>query len=365
MPSPSHRSERTSLLGRGSAARGGAAPTLRSQMVSGYLLFQWIVLSFAIIIFNKWLIDPANKERGFSYPATLVLFHMTFMSVCSFVWRRLGWISVPVMPCGDVVKLFMPIAVCYSLALYGSNDAYEYISVAFIQMLKASTVVLVLVCSFALRLETPTRRLVACILLISSGLVVACFNQVSINMRGVAVQMLSVVAEALRLCYIAIAFGSRTHAQRLTPLAMVYFVGPLTILALVVPWLVTEAPDVFANGLEAVRRTGAPLLLANASLAFALNIASMAAIKHTSALTMNVAGVVKDVLLILWSVYVSGAVVTNLQTFGYMVAVVGVVWYGRIKHEAAAARAAAEKRAVEEAERENDELDIGLDDEEE
>ena len=61
-----------------------------------------------------------------------------------------------------------------------------------------------------------------------------------------------------------------------------------------------------------------------ASVAFLLNIATMALIKSTSALTLNVAGVFKDVGLILWSVAVSGATVTRLQYGGYTVAIVGV-----------------------------------------
>ena len=73
------------------------------------------------------------------------------------------------------------------------------------------------------------------------------------------------------------------------------------------------------------------MLFANASVAFFLNLATMALIKHTSALTLNVSGVFKDIGLIVWSVLVSGAVVTNLQYFGYFIAVVGVSLYSSYK----------------------------------
>ena len=76
---------------------------------------------------------------------------------------------------------------------------------------------------------------------------------------------------------------------------------------------------------------GLPVLVANASVAFFLNLATMALIKHTSALTLNVAGVFKDIGLIVWSVLVSGAVVTNLQYFGYFIAIVGVSLYSSYK----------------------------------
>ena len=85
-----------------------------------------------------------------------------------------------------------------------------------------------------------------------------------------------------------------------------------------------------------VRHVGGAVLLANASVAFFLNIATMALIKHTSALTLNVSGVFKDLGLILWSVVVSGAVVTNVQYVGYAVALAGVTAYSAYKRNLAA-----------------------------
>jgi hypothetical protein len=75
--------------------------------------------------------------------------------------------------------------------------------------------------------------------------------------------------------------------------------------------------------------------MAGASLciAFALNIATMALIKHTSALTLNVAGVGKDLLLIGYSVVLSGAKVSAAQYCGYAIAFAGVTAYSRHKRQ--------------------------------
>jgi hypothetical protein len=62
----------------------------------------------------------------------------------------------------------------------------------------------------------------------------------------------------------------------------------------------------------------APVLLSNASAAFALNLAVFLLIGKTSALTMNIAGVIKDWLLIFFSYYVFKAPVTALNLFGYV-----------------------------------------------
>ena len=131
----------------------------------------------------------------------------------------------------------------------------------------------------------------------------------------------------------------------LSPIASLYYIAPTCFLCLLIPWAHFEARAVLAGEGAAFRTVGALTLLANASLAFALNIGTMALIKHTSALTLNVAGVAKDLLLIIWSVVVSGAVVTGLQYVGYAIAFSGVTGYSAYKRAAAAAAKAAQESA--------------------
>lgn len=54
-----------------------------------------------------------------------------------------------------------------------------FISVAFIQVLKASTPVAVLLCSFVFGLEKPSVRLSVYIVAITTGIGIACYAEVS------------------------------------------------------------------------------------------------------------------------------------------------------------------------------------------
>ena len=58
-----------------------------------------------------------------------------------------------------------------------------------------------------------------------------------------------------------------------------------------------------------------------------LNIASFLLLGRTSALTMNVCGVIKDWILIGLSVVIFHSHVTNVNLIGYMIAFLGVSWY--------------------------------------
>ena len=76
------------------------------------------------------------------------------------------------------------------------------------------------------------------------------------------------------------------------------------------------------------------ILLANALTAFVLNLAVFLLIGKTSALTMNIAGVIKDWMLIFfsWSVFKAPVTATNL--LGYFFCCSGVVVYNHMKLQA-------------------------------
>ena len=204
-------------------------------------------------------------------------------------------------------------------------------------MIKAITPVAVLLCSFMFGLEQPSAKLAMYIVAISSGVATACYGQLEIDVTGVTLQLLAVVSEGLRLCLVNIALTAR--GIKLSSITFLSVVAPLCALALLPMWLYLEAHAVCRNRFAAFRHVGVTVLLTNASVAFLLNIATMALIKHTSALTLNISGVFKDVLLILWSVVISGAVVTKMQYFGYTIALLGVTGYSAFKRAQQAAAA--------------------------
>eukprot|EP00959_Pyramimonas_sp_CCMP1952_P291166 6090470-Pyramimonas_sp.AAC.1 len=72
----------------------------------------------------------------------------------------------------------------------------------------------------------------------------------------------------------------------------------------------------------------------NACVALALNLAVFLLIGKTSALSMNVAGVVKDWILIGLSIYIFNAPVSSISLEGYLLAFVGVCYYNYSKLKA-------------------------------
>ena len=246
-----------------------------------YLLGQWIVLSSGLILLNKHILS----EAGFDFPCTLVLLHMLFCTACACVWKLLGWVSVPRLggPRAYCVR-FVPIGLCFAASLSLGNAAYLHISVlvydsnpspspsptpiphphpdpnqvAFVQMLKASTPVATLVVSFMLGLEQPSWRLAGLIVLISSGVGIACAAQVHPSVPGVLLQLGAIGCEAVRLCLVNLLLTLR--GLRLSPVASVLLISPICALCLLPAWAMLEAPRLLALGSAPWVRVGAATL---------------------------------------------------------------------------------------------------------
>lgn len=95
----------------------------------------WIATSACVIVYNKYILD----SLAFPFPTTLALLHMALSAVLAHAAVGLGMVEKPEMPWSTYWNAVLPIGVLYSIILSLSNATYIFLSVSFIQMLKALT----------------------------------------------------------------------------------------------------------------------------------------------------------------------------------------------------------------------------------
>ncbi|URE35473.1 Triose-phosphate Transporter family [Musa troglodytarum] len=173
---------------------------------------------------------------------------------------------------------------------------------------------------------------------ISLGVAVAAYGEARFVAWGVALQLGAVAFEATRLVLIQILLTSKGIS--LNPITSLYYVAPCCFAFLLVPWFVVELP-LLRN--RSSFRPDLLVFITNSFCAFALNLAVFLLVGKTSALTMNVAGVVKDWLLIAFSWSVIHDTVTPINLFGYGIAFLGVAYYNHVKLQALKAKEAEKK----------------------
>ncbi|XP_057795992.1 probable sugar phosphate/phosphate translocator At3g14410 isoform X1 [Salvia miltiorrhiza] len=301
-----------------------------------YILI-YIALSSGQIFFNKWVLS--SKEMNFPYPLGLTLLHMIFSSVLCFVVTKV--LKIMKVEEGMTLDIYIwsvvPIGGMFAMTLWLGNTAYLYISVAFAQMLKAIMPVAVFVLGVLAGLEVMNTRMLLIMSVISFGVLVASYGEISISWIGVVYQMGGVVGEALRLIFMEI-FVKR-KGLKLNPISMMYYVSPCSAVCLLIPWIFLEMPKMDARGTWSFKQ---PLILIlNSLCTFALNISVFLVISHTSALTIRVAGVVKDWVVVLLSALIfADTTLTPINLFGYAVAIAGVAAYNNHKLKKEASRVA-------------------------
>ncbi|KAH9291361.1 hypothetical protein KI387_043451 [Taxus chinensis] len=276
-------------MGKGSVKGESVSDNVLKKVLLSYTYVAiWIFLSFTVIVFNKYILD--KKMYNWPFPITLTMIHMAFCSALAVLLVRVLKLVEPIGMTKEVyLSSIVPIGALYSMSLWFSNSTYIYLSVSFIQMLKALMPVAVYSIGVGLKKENFKSNTMANMIGISVGVAIAAYGEAKFNTWGVMLQLGAVGFEATRLVLIQILLTSK--GITLNPITSLYYVAPCCLVFLTVPWLFVEFPllkdnstfhlDYFVFGTNSV-------------CAFALNLAVFLLIGKTSALTMNVAGVAKD-----------------------------------------------------------------------
>eukprot|EP00192_Tetraselmis_astigmatica_P021221 CAMPEP_0117696336 /NCGR_PEP_ID=MMETSP0804-20121206/28624_1 /TAXON_ID=1074897 /ORGANISM="Tetraselmis astigmatica, Strain CCMP880" /LENGTH=283 /DNA_ID=CAMNT_0005510479 /DNA_START=161 /DNA_END=1012 /DNA_ORIENTATION=+ len=156
-------------------------------------------------------------------------------------------------------------------------------------------------------------------LLIAFGVLICAIGEINLVLKGVVQQLLALAFEATRLALVQVLINSR--GLNMNPIQSLYYVSPACMVSLAIPFCLVELPNMQSNS---EWKFYPSVFLANAIAAFILNLAVFLLIGKTSALTMNIAGVIKDWMLIFFSYFLFKAPVTTVNLVGYFFCCSGV-----------------------------------------
>ncbi|KAL2129937.1 hypothetical protein VTI74DRAFT_7081 [Chaetomium olivicolor] len=282
----------------------------------------WIALSSSVILFNKWILSTLQ----FSYPVILTTYHLAFATIMTQLLARYTTLldgRKTVKMTGRVyLRAIVPIGFFFSLSLICGNLTYLYLSVAFIQMLKATTPVAVLLSSWALGVSQPNLKVFLNVSAIVVGVIIASIGEIKFVWIGFIYQICGIVFEALRLTMVQRLLSSAEF--KMDPLVSLYYFAPVCAAMNFVVALFWEIPKV---SMAEVYNVGLFTFFLNGLCAFLLNVSVVFLIGKTSSLVLTLCGVLKDVLLVVASMIIWGTQVTGLQFFGYSIALGGMIYY--------------------------------------
>lgn len=186
------------------------------------------------------------------------------------------------------LRAVIPIGLVYSASLVCSNLTYLYLSVAFIQMLKAGAPVAVLLVAWVWGVENPTLRRVLNVWAIVLGVVLASVGEMAFSWTGVVFQVGGIVFEAVRLVMVQVLLsdhggggaGPDRKGLGMDPLVGLYYYAPPCAAMNLLVAVVVEGPEFdYAD----VRKAGWGMLFLSGLVAFMLNVASVFVVGSLSA----------------------------------------------------------------------------------
>ncbi|KAF4376571.1 hypothetical protein F8388_025442 [Cannabis sativa] len=231
-----------------------------------------------------------------------------------------------------------------------SNASLVSISVTFATMCKSGAPIFLLLFAFAFRLESPSIKLSGIILVISLGILLTVAKETEFELGGFILVMLAAVMSGFRwcmtqillqvcfVCLIKLIFKITCRFKESyglkNPLTLMSYVTPVMavatgILSLMLdPWNEFRKNDYFNNPWHVTRSS--LLMLLGGTLAFFMVLTEYILVSVTSAVTVTIAGVVKEAVTILVAVIYFGDEFTWLKGAGLFTIMIGVSlfnWY--------------------------------------
>lgn len=298
-------------------------------LVSGLML----TCSSGIIVANRYIL----VELLWPYPMTVSTFGTVFSAIAGFVACNLLNLAPPVeLTMSQYMTKVLPVGAISAVALWLGNALCLHLTIAFIEMCRSLMPLFVLTSLFIFGMETPTRPAVYAVLITAVGCMVSAYGEIHLTTYGLALLALNFLAEAGRLLIMqALLVGLAWH-----PLQGLRLISPAIAVFLGVGAYFTELPVMREK--DALRTPGEhPLIFFMAAvLGLAVTLLGLVVIKISGATTLKVLAAVRGPIVVILGVMLFSEQVTLIEVLGYLVALVGFVWYNYEKATAPAPPAA-------------------------
>ncbi|KAF5784673.1 putative sugar phosphate transporter domain, bi-functional UDP-rhamnose/UDP-galactose transporter [Helianthus annuus] len=277
-----------------------------------------IVTSVGIIIVNKALM----QTYGFTFATTLTGLHFVTTTLMTVVLRWLGYIQPSHLPTSDLLKF----VVFANFSIVGMNVSLMWNSVGFYQIAKLSMIPVSCLLEVAFDKIRYSRDTKLSILIVLLGVAVCTVTDVSVNTKGFIAAVVAVWSTALQQYYVH-------HLQKKHQLSSFNLLGhtaPIQAGSLLLAgpfvdyWLTNMRVDAFKYDIASLL-----FLFLSCTIAIGTNLSQFICIGRFSAVTFQVLGHMKTILVLTLGFIFFGREGLNFHVvLGMIIAILGMVWYG-------------------------------------
>uniref|UniRef100_A0ACD5X8A8 Uncharacterized protein n=2 Tax=Avena sativa TaxID=4498 RepID=A0ACD5X8A8_AVESA len=317
------------------AERAALAPTV--LLKTGFYILVWYTFSTCLTLYNKTLLG--DKLGKFPAPLLMNTVHFALQAALSkiiLLFQAKGIDSAVEMSWKDYFMRVVPTAIGTALDINLSNASLVFITVTFATMCKSASPIFLLLFAFAFRLESPSIKLLGIIVVISIGVLLTVARETNFDFWGFIFVTLAAVMSGFRWSMTQILLQKDSYGLK-DPITLMSHVTPVMAIATMVlsllldPWSDFRKNTYFDNPWHVMRSF--LLMLIGGSLAFFMVLTEYILVSATSAITVTIAGVVKEAVTILVAVFYFHDEFTWLKGVGLITIMVGVSLFNWYKYD--------------------------------
>ncbi|GJN17667.1 hypothetical protein PR202_gb04753 [Eleusine coracana subsp. coracana] len=365
----------------GAAGARSDGPPISSWLVAKIiaLIASWYTLSTCLTMYNKEMLG--KHKWKFPAPFLMNTVHFTMQAVASrvIVWFQQQGLErgASKMSWKDYFMRVIPTALATALDVNLSNISLVFITVTFATMCKSAAPIFILLFAFLFRLEKPSFSLLGIMLIVSFGVLLTVAKETEFNLWGFIFIMLAAVMAGFRwsmtqillqVCYsmpyfhllpVLTVFPSlfscilmlsnflkKEEYGLKNPFTFMSYVTPVMAIVTAIisialdPWDDLRASRFFDSHAHIIR--SCLLMLLGGALAFFMAVTIFVQLQVlteyflvsvTSAVTVTVAGIVKEAVTILVAVLFFDDQFTWLKGLGLAIIIFGVSLFNLYKYK--------------------------------
>eukprot|EP01060_Flectonema_neradi_P039036 TRINITY_DN8428_c1_g1_i1.p1 TRINITY_DN8428_c1_g1~~TRINITY_DN8428_c1_g1_i1.p1 ORF type:complete len:354 (+),score=43.31 TRINITY_DN8428_c1_g1_i1:80-1063(+) len=289
----------------------------RLQIASVMLLN--IASAVGIVVMNKKLFD----EWGFNFPNVLMTLHFLISWCGIVVYQRLGGFELAKPEKLPSVKTCLSIATYQTMSVMLVNYSLVYNSIGVYQVLKLTSIPILCLMEYWIKGITYSVSIWISLILLLVGVYITTATDASGNMTGLLFGLAATVSSG------SFQIKVKELTQGLNSEQGLYYTAPYVTVMFAIVSVVTDNVGSLPSYSFTVSSCG--LLLSSGLAALCINLSVYYIVGSTDPVTYQVVGHVKTVLVLAAGFIFFEAVMTSQNTIGMTIAMVGVVWYTRLK----------------------------------
>ncbi|GBG73044.1 hypothetical protein CBR_g12762 [Chara braunii] len=282
-----------------------------------------IVSSVGIILVNKQLMSNYH----FTFATTLTAMHFSMTGLMGLISQSLGYVTSKHVPFFDLLW-FSLIA---NTSIVGMNVSLMLNSVGFYQIAKLSMIPATCLFEHLLHGKTFNREVKGSILLVLMGVGICTVTDFHVRMGGFFAAVIAVVSTSLQQIFI----GALQKKHSVTPSELLSKTAPLQACSLL---LLGPFVDYLLVGTKITDYQGEfsafAFILLSCALAIFCNLSQYLCIGRFSAVSFQVIGHMKTVLVLLMGWTLFDTQITMKNVCGVLLAIVGMICYGKATERA-------------------------------